>query len=272
MDLSSFAKKSEIPRVDLSDYAKKSEIPKVDLSRHALKSEIPQIDLSPFAKKSDIPRLDLSDYAKKSEIPKMDLSSFAKKSEIPRMDLSSFAKKSEIPKVDLSRHALKSEIPKMDLSSFAKKNEIPKVNLSDYVERAEISKLTGQISDQNDNIRGLKEYIEKLELRLNQMSVKSAPVKKKKHNPKEKLTEYLSIKNIKADKSIKDDLKKVKGVGPFIEKKLNSLGIYTYNQIGSLNADDIELITDTIEFFPGRIERDGWVKQASALHQSHHLN
>jgi len=63
----------------------------------------------------------------------------------------------------------------------------------------------------------------------------------------------------------KDDLKLISGVGPFIEKKLNGVGIYTYEQISKFSPQDIEDLTESIKFFPGRIERDNWVQQAKDL-------
>ncbi len=68
-----------------------------------------------------------------------------------------------------------------------------------------------------------------------------------------------------ADEYNKDDLTLVKGVGPYIEQKLNEIGIYNYEQISRLRESDIRIITDLIDFFPGRIERDDWVGQAGAL-------
>ncbi|NJN77493.1 MAG: hypothetical protein HC803_03490 [Saprospiraceae bacterium] len=64
----------------------------------------------------------------------------------------------------------------------------------------------------------------------------------------------------------KDDLKVISGVGPFIEEKLNSLGIYTYKQVSEFDEEIIDLVTDAIMFFPGRIVRDGWVEQAAEMH------
>ena len=63
----------------------------------------------------------------------------------------------------------------------------------------------------------------------------------------------------------KDDLKSIDGVGPFIEKKLNDIGIYTYEQVSQLDAELIQHITDAIQFFPGRIEKDDWMGQARGL-------
>ncbi len=71
----------------------------------------------------------------------------------------------------------------------------------------------------------------------------------------------------KASKEEKDDLKKISGVGPFIEKKLNSIGIYNFEQISKFSDKDIESVTNLIEFFPGRISRDDWRGQAKKLRE-----
>jgi len=68
-----------------------------------------------------------------------------------------------------------------------------------------------------------------------------------------------------ADENKKDDLTLIKGVGPYIELKLNEIGIYNYYQISRLKDSDIRIITELIDFFPGRIERDNWVGQAESL-------
>jgi len=61
-----------------------------------------------------------------------------------------------------------------------------------------------------------------------------------------------------------DDLKKISGVGPVIEKKLHALGITQYEQIAAFTADDIAKVDDALSF-KGRIERDDWLAQAKKL-------
>lgn len=61
-----------------------------------------------------------------------------------------------------------------------------------------------------------------------------------------------------------DDLKVISGVGPALEKKLNDLGVYRYEQIGSWTKADIEWVDEQLKF-RGRIERDDWVSQARKL-------
>lgn len=61
-----------------------------------------------------------------------------------------------------------------------------------------------------------------------------------------------------------DDLKKLSGVGPVLETKLNDAGITSYAQIASWKAKDVEEFDEKLSF-KGRIEREGWVDQAKKL-------
>jgi len=61
-----------------------------------------------------------------------------------------------------------------------------------------------------------------------------------------------------------DDLKKLSGVGPALEKKLHAAGVTTFAQIAAWGADDIAEFDEKLSF-KGRIEREGWVDQAKAL-------
>ena len=64
---------------------------------------------------------------------------------------------------------------------------------------------------------------------------------------------------------VKDDLQVIKGIGPFIEEKLNALGITTYRQLANMTAKLETQVNEAIEFFPGRVKRDQWVAQAKIL-------
>lgn len=63
----------------------------------------------------------------------------------------------------------------------------------------------------------------------------------------------------------KNDLTAIEGIGPFLEKKLNDAGVFTYADIATWDADRIAEITTKISFFEGRIEKDDWVGQAKKL-------
>jgi len=77
------------------------------------------------------------------------------------------------------------------------------------------------------------------------------------------LLDYHSIG--KAEKTERDDLKMISGIGPFIEERLHALDIYTFRQISNFTPGDIEKLNIALEYFSGRIERDKWVAQAREL-------
>ena len=62
-----------------------------------------------------------------------------------------------------------------------------------------------------------------------------------------------------------DDLKQIKGVGPAIEKTLNDLGIYRFNQIAEMSEYDIDRVAQRMKGFRSRIYREDWVGQARSL-------
>jgi len=61
-----------------------------------------------------------------------------------------------------------------------------------------------------------------------------------------------------------DDLKRISGIGPKLEQVLNGLGIWSFDQIVALTAAETAWLDDYLQF-RGRIERDGWQKQAAEL-------
>ncbi len=67
-----------------------------------------------------------------------------------------------------------------------------------------------------------------------------------------------------APRGAPDDLTKLSGVGPQLEKKLNDAGIYHYWQIAAMKPEDVAKIDATLRLH-GRIERDGWIGQARTL-------
>ena len=68
-----------------------------------------------------------------------------------------------------------------------------------------------------------------------------------------------------ASASEADDLQKIKGIGPFIAEKLNALGIYKFSQLANMTSEIEDEVNIAIEFFPGRVKRDEWAKQARNL-------
>lgn len=62
-----------------------------------------------------------------------------------------------------------------------------------------------------------------------------------------------------------DDLQEIEGIGPALEKLVNSLGFYHYDQIAAWTEADVALIDAEMKNFKGRITRDRWVEQARII-------
>ena len=61
-----------------------------------------------------------------------------------------------------------------------------------------------------------------------------------------------------------DDLKKLSGVGPALEKKLHEAGVTSFAQIAAWTDADVAAMDEQLSF-KGRIEREGWIDQAKEL-------
>lgn len=63
----------------------------------------------------------------------------------------------------------------------------------------------------------------------------------------------------------RDDLQQIKGVGPAIEKTLNDLGIYRFEQIATMSEYEIDRVAREFKGFRSRIYREDWIGQARML-------
>ena len=61
-----------------------------------------------------------------------------------------------------------------------------------------------------------------------------------------------------------DNLRRIKGIGPQNEARLNFLGIYHIDQIAAWSPSEVRWMGAYLSF-PGRIEREDWIGQAKAL-------
>lgn len=61
-----------------------------------------------------------------------------------------------------------------------------------------------------------------------------------------------------------DDLRRIRGIGPQSEGRLNALGIYHFDQIAAWTPVEARWVGAYLAF-PGRIEREDWMGQAQSL-------
>jgi small subunit ribosomal protein S2 len=72
----------------------------------------------------------------------------------------------------------------------------------------------------------------------------------------------LGFEPLPGPRGVADDLKKLPGISPPIEKKLNDLGIFHYTQIAGLSPTAAHNIGEEVGL-PGRV--DGWIAKAKEL-------
>ena len=65
--------------------------------------------------------------------------------------------------------------------------------------------------------------------------------------------------------SERDDLQRISGIGPKMEKMLHGEGIYFFRQLAALDDAGVAELNALLPDFPGRIERDEWVPQARGI-------
>jgi len=72
------------------------------------------------------------------------------------------------------------------------------------------------------------------------------------------------FERLAAPRGAPDDLTKLTGVGPQLEKKLNDAGIYHYWQVAAMQPADVTALDGELKL-NGRVDRDGWIGQARTM-------
>jgi predicted flap endonuclease-1-like 5' DNA nuclease len=68
----------------------------------------------------------------------------------------------------------------------------------------------------------------------------------------------------------RDDLRRIRGIGPTMERLLNEQGIVTFRQLAVLSDPGIEELQRRLPGVSGRIRRGQWIQQARDLHVETH--
>ena len=200
--------------------------------------------------------------------------------------------KQRLEKADLSNQELAVKIDNLN----AELNQIKQVNESLQVEANKVDDQTDDLAQMQSVFLATKRKIETLEDRLvrvenendilkgeldkyaafpntdapinpssNQPSIVDAPVIEEEPPIEDNNDNQPVFQKINVNGQEKDDLTLIEGIGPFLEKQLNDLGIFTFAELGSIDENRIPELTRAIGHIPGRIERDDWVGQAKKL-------
>ncbi|MBT8332313.1 MAG: hypothetical protein KJP06_08290 [Deltaproteobacteria bacterium] len=117
-------------------------------------------------------------------------------------------------------------------------------------DQAEISTIKVELKRRDTTIEDLRKQLAELKSQPKPAASRAQPakrtVKKRLYTPTKK----------------KDDLKRIYGIGPVMERTLNRLGVTSFEQIARFTRKDIERVAEALQSFPDRIMRDNWIEGA----------
>jgi predicted flap endonuclease-1-like 5' DNA nuclease len=114
--------------------------------------------------------------------------------------------------------------------------------------RAELEVLHGIHERMLDDIERLKARIREAELEVRSTGESRPPA-------------WLMVQPFGA----RDDLQRLDGVDPSLERTLNRLGIYHFHQIARFEPSDVEWLVEHVDGVPEQTIRDSWIVDASRL-------
>jgi len=168
------------------------------------------------------------------------------------------------------KHFKASQQKSFDLISENEKLQRHKTELESSLKesRKETREVQSRLLEIENEIGTLRYRNRQLEFQTKELEESNAKLKVEigdlsERKEKKSISDHPFVRPVEPDE--KNDLTKIKGVGPFIEKRLNMIGIYTFQQLAELSPEMIDRVGAAIEFFPHRIIRDNWVGQARAF-------
>ncbi len=250
---------------------KEADITKAHLEVEELKTRVSQVehekaqmDSLSYDHSSEVETLQAENAAHVSQIEALDAKIARLESEaLQHEELLETAASNATSNVDLS--AVQSNYDNANLRLAAIEEKISRIERENSTLKSELSSLKDNSSstiafvDEEPNVED-----EEIETFATTIDEDMAP-EERSARARQNLRAAFGTRITTATAADKDDLKKINGIGPFIEQKLNDIGIYTFKQIGQLDDDLIQQVTDAIQFFPGRINRDDWVGQAKGM-------
>jgi DNA repair exonuclease SbcCD ATPase subunit len=137
---------------------------------------------------------------------------------------------------------------------------------------AELAGLQAELAGQAKILGDQEEEITRLRKRLGEVRAAlrgrddGGPVLARPNGPANQLS--LQMPPAKSTAAArKDDLKKIQGISPAIERALNKMGTFTYVQIAKWKPGDIARIVKKLDAVSARIKPDHWIAGAKKQHR-----
>ncbi len=134
--------------------------------------------------------------------------------------------------------------------------------------KAEVQlELNVELAKENSASAKTKKTRAKKKVSAKSVGKKSPKVVKQSKKKKASVSKLSASRKAKGKKKLqkKDDLKQINGIGPKLEKLLNSHGISTFEQLAQLSKPEADELAIKIGSFGERIKRDKWVSKAKKL-------
>ncbi|MBL8203485.1 MAG: hypothetical protein JNM09_04590 [Blastocatellia bacterium] len=131
---------------------------------------------------------------------------------------------------------------------------------------AELEPLALQLQEAQGRLQEWDSQTKQKEAELSRLKVRVTELEMMAREVKAPVVKVSQASALPPSPKERDDLKKIFGIGPALEKLLNSHGIYWFRQIAEWSPQDIHRYDELLEDFRGRIERDKWIVGAKEEH------
>jgi predicted flap endonuclease-1-like 5' DNA nuclease len=132
-----------------------------------------------------------------------------------------------------------------------------------------------QVHEQGMQLEDSQAQVRELEGRLDELKVRVSPLTKKLRQQRDVIRGMRAPDSEPADEPIQegknpldeliDDLKKIRGIGPALERRLNRQGIHRYDQVAEMTEEQLASVAEQIAVAPALALRDRWIEQARDL-------
>ena len=167
------------------------------------------------------------------------------KVEVAKAEVEEAIKKAEKEEAEAEEARLIADLEEDEAKEAKEDAETAKRNLDEAVREAELAGMNvEQITEDAEKMKREMVIIERIRQRSDTID----------------WTHIGSAEGVKPD-----DLTRINGIDEFTQKKLNALGLVTFEQLSKIDANITETVNDALEFVPGRVAEMEWTKQAITM-------
>ena len=162
-----------------------------------------------------------------------------------RAEVEEATKKAEIEEAEAEEARLIAEMEEEEAKEARAEASAAKMKLADAILKAEIA---------GKDVQGITSEVED---EKRELLILERVRKRRSSIDWEKIGEFGG--------SLSDDLTLINGIDEFTERKLNSLGVFSYKQLSRMDSTNATKVNDALEMLPGKVIEMDWTKQAITM-------